>query len=52
MMQKWAERTHEVAAKTEKETVSMHVITGLTLVFLPGTFVSVSALEYVSLLSV
>ncbi|KAI8633951.1 hypothetical protein F5Y19DRAFT_415881 [Xylariaceae sp. FL1651] len=32
---------HEIAKKTKRETSSMHVITGLTLVFLPGTFVAV-----------
>ena len=30
-----------IAVQTKHETVSMHVITGLTLVFLPGTFVAV-----------
>ena len=32
---------HKIAAKTERETSSMHVITLVTLVFLPGTFVAV-----------
>lgn len=40
-MQEWTERMHEIAAETEHETVSMHGITVLTLIFLPGTFVSV-----------
>ena len=31
-----------LARKTEKETVAMKVITFVTLLFLPGTFVSVS----------
>ena len=41
-MEAWTERTHDIAEKTERQTVSMHVITFLTLIFLPGTFVSVS----------
>ncbi|KAI3322540.1 hypothetical protein HD806DRAFT_128426 [Xylariaceae sp. AK1471] len=32
---------HDIAKKTKRETSSMHVITGLTLVFLPGTFAAV-----------
>jgi hypothetical protein len=32
---------HTIAVKTEHETVSMHVITVFTLIFLPGTFVAV-----------
>lgn len=32
---------HSIAIKTEHETVSMHVITIFTLIFLPGTFVAV-----------
>ncbi|KAK4443752.1 hypothetical protein QBC34DRAFT_416496 [Podospora aff. communis PSN243] len=39
-MEKWTEEMHEIAAKTENETVSMHGITVLTMIFLPGTFVS------------
>ena len=31
----------EISIKTKQETVSIHVITILTLVFLPGTFVAV-----------
>lgn len=33
---------HEIARKTNQETVSMRVITSVTLFFLPGTFVAVS----------
>lgn len=33
-----------IAVKTKQETVSMHSITILTLVFLPGTFLAVSCL--------
>jgi len=40
-MEEWTERMHDIAAKTEHETVSMHGITVLTMIFLPGTFVSV-----------
>jgi len=47
-MQKLTIEMHEstknmenIAAKTEKETASMHIITLVTLVFLPGTFVAV-----------
>jgi len=39
-MQEWTERMHDIAAETEHETVSMHGITVLTMIFLPGTFVS------------
>ena len=34
-------KMHDIAADTEKETMSMHVITFITMVFLPPTFVSV-----------
>jgi flagellar biosynthesis/type III secretory pathway M-ring protein FliF/YscJ len=37
-----AREMQKVAEKTEKETTSMHIITLVTLVFLPGTFVAVS----------
>lgn len=33
---------HEIAVKTKQETLSMHVITIFTLIFLPGTFIAVS----------
>lgn len=39
--QKSTDEMHDIAAKTERETVSMHVITMFTLIFLPGTFVAV-----------
>lgn len=32
---------HKIAVKTEKETISMRIITLVTLFFLPGTFISV-----------
>lgn len=32
---------HTVAEKTQRETASMHIITLVTLVFLPGTFLAV-----------
>jgi hypothetical protein len=37
-----SEKMEQIAYKTEKETISMHVITCVTLAFLPGTFVAVS----------
>lgn len=41
----WMERVtdsmHDIALTTEKDTSSMHVITFLTLIFLPGAFVCV-----------
>ena len=40
-MEQWTVKMHAIAVKTERETVSMHVITIFTLVFLPGTFVAV-----------
>lgn len=33
---------HDIAKKTQQETVSMRIITLVTLFFLPGTFISVS----------
>ncbi len=36
------EAMHEIAHKTERETVHMRIITVITLLFLPGTFISVS----------
>jgi hypothetical protein len=33
---------HDIAKKTEQETVSMRVITTVTLFFLPATFIAVS----------
>jgi hypothetical protein len=35
------EKMHEIAVKTQQETVSMRIITLVTLFFLPGTFISV-----------
>ena len=37
-----SQKMERIADKTEKETISMHVITCVTLAFLPGTFVAVS----------
>ncbi|KAI2621256.1 hypothetical protein GGR54DRAFT_94494 [Hypoxylon sp. NC1633] len=34
-------KMHDIAVRTEQETVSMHVITVFTLIFLPGTFIAV-----------
>ena len=42
VMEDLTEKMHTLAEKTEQETMSMHVITLLTLVFLPGTFLAVS----------
>ncbi|KAI1386686.1 uncharacterized protein F4822DRAFT_410936 [Hypoxylon trugodes] len=36
-------KMHDIAVRTEQETVSMHVITIFTLIFLPGTFIAVWA---------
>lgn len=36
-----AQRMEKIAGITEKETASMHIITFVTLVFLPGTFIAV-----------
>lgn len=41
-MESLTEKMHEIAQKTQIETVSMRTITVVTLVFLPGTFISVS----------
>lgn len=32
----------DIAHRTKQETTSMHIITFVTMVFLPGTFVAVS----------
>jgi len=39
-MMKWTHKMHEIAIKTKQETLSMHVITIFTLLFLPGTFLA------------
>ena len=41
-MENMTRQMHKIAVKTEKETVSMRIITLVTLFFLPGTFISVS----------
>jgi hypothetical protein len=41
-MESMTKQMHKIAVKTEKETVSMRIITLVTLFFLPGTFISVS----------
>lgn len=40
-MMEWTTEMHEIALKTKQETLSMHVITVFTLIFLPGTFIAV-----------
>ena len=40
-MEDWTAKMHAIAVRTEQETLSMHVITIFTLIFLPGTFISV-----------
>jgi hypothetical protein len=40
-MEQMTSRMEDIALKTEEETVSMRIVTYVTLVFLPGTFVSV-----------
>ncbi|RYP32958.1 hypothetical protein DL767_004974 [Monosporascus sp. MG133] len=39
-MEHWTVQMHKIAVKTEQETISMHVITIFTLIFLPGTFLA------------
>ncbi|KAM7212204.1 hypothetical protein V8F06_012416 [Rhypophila decipiens] len=39
-MMEWTAEMHEIALKTKQETLSMHVITVFTLIFLPGTFIA------------
>lgn len=41
---------HEIAQKTKQETVSMRIITLVTLFFLPGTFISVSGLNFLQVM--
>lgn len=43
-MEDWTQKMHKIAVRTEQETVSMHIITIFTLIFLPGTFLAVSKL--------
>lgn len=38
---KTADQMQRLADKTSRETASMHIITGVTLIFLPATFVAV-----------
>ncbi|KAI1208378.1 uncharacterized protein F4807DRAFT_431109 [Annulohypoxylon truncatum] len=40
-MELMTQKMHSIAIRTEQETVSMHVITIFTLIFLPGTFIAV-----------
>lgn len=40
-MEKLTIQMHTIAVATKRETVSMHIITVVTLFFLPGTFVAV-----------
>ncbi|KAI1460310.1 hypothetical protein F4805DRAFT_417185 [Annulohypoxylon moriforme] len=40
-MESMTQKMHGIAIRTEQETVSMHVITIFTLIFLPGTFIAV-----------
>ncbi|KAM0209506.1 hypothetical protein ACHAPQ_011929 [Fusarium lateritium] len=40
-----SEKMEKIAYKTEKETISMHVITCVTLAFLPGTFVALPLIK-------
>lgn len=42
-MELLTEQMHDIARKTHQDTVLMRTITVVTLFFLPGTFVSVSA---------
>lgn len=44
-MEKMTENMQELTEKTTKETVSMSVIAGVTMFFLPGTFVSVRSIS-------
>jgi hypothetical protein len=50
-MMQWTLKMHEIAVKTKQETLSMHVITVFTLIFLPGTFIAVSFLLSSSLIT-
>lgn len=45
-MEEWTQKMATIAEKTEQETLSMHFITVLTLLFLPGTFLAVSLYYY------
>lgn len=38
----------DIAFKTKRETSSMHIITFVTLIFLPGTFMAVSLMPSIS----
>lgn len=39
-MEYMTQKMHDIAVRTEQETLSMHVITIFTLIFLPGTFIA------------
>ena len=48
-MESMTQRMEDIAERTEKETISMRIITVVALFFLPGTFVSVWLSSYGSL---
>jgi hypothetical protein len=43
-MEEMTKSMHDIAKNTERDTSSMHVVTFLTLIFLPGTFLGVRPL--------
>ena len=50
-MEKVTDEMSKIARKTKTETVSMKIITLVTLFFLPGTFIAVSGLLLICLVS-
>lgn len=50
-MEKVTQEMSRIARKTQTETVSMKIITLVTLFFLPGTFIAVSGLFLLCLVS-
>lgn len=47
-MESVTESMYDIAKTTEKDTTSMHIITLVTLLFLPGTFLGVRSIVYFS----
>lgn len=41
-----AKKMEELTIKTNRETISMRIITLVTLFYLPGTFISVSSIHH------
>jgi Mg2+ and Co2+ transporter CorA len=50
-MERMTDEMHTIAKKTKVETVNMRIITIVTMLFLPGTFISVST-QFVEVIAI